>query len=137
MGKAHGLASPRKGEIGPRKPPGGGHCPDRRRSSLLLPGAPTWSLQAPAQSAAGAGVRRNIRFKSSAELAIGRSAPNLAQRLLRRIAESIVLVTALRERSDAARQCAAIGREIHHRPRPPAQRPGRAIVAALEAHARF
>src|SRR5215831_19229865 len=92
-------------------------------------------LQTPAQPAIGAGVGRTVRFERAAESAIGRPGPDLAQTLLRGITERVVLIAALRERCDAARQRAAIGGEIHHRPRPPAQRPWRAVVAALETDA--
>ena len=98
-------------------------------------------LQAPAQSAAGAGFRRGIRFERLAEIGIGRPGPDFAQALLGGVAERVILVAALRERRDAARQRAAVGGEIHHRPRPAAQRPGRArsraVSAALEADARL
>src|SRR5690242_7881542 len=94
-------------------------------------------LKTPAQPAIGAGLRGPIGFERAAERAIGRSGPDFAQALLRGIAERVVLVAALRKRRDAARQRPAIGGEIHHRPRPPAQRPWRAIVVALETDARL
>ena len=94
-------------------------------------------LQAPAQAAIGAGFGRPVGFERATEGAIGRPSPDLAQRFLRGIAERVILVAMLRERRDAARQRAAIGREIHQGPRPPAQRPGRALVAALKADARL
>src|SRR5690348_7037801 len=82
-----------------------------------------WRLQAPPQPAIGASFGRFVGFERVAEGAVGRPGPDFTQCLLRGIAERVILVAALRERRDTARQRAAIGGEIHHRPRPPAQRP--------------
>src|ERR1700676_768954 len=92
-------------------------------------------LQAPAQSTIGAGRRRPVRLERATEFLIRRTAPNVSQGLLRGVAERVILVAALREWRDAARQGAAVGSDVHDRPRPAAQRPWRAIVATLEAHA--
>src|SRR5205807_611384 len=102
--------------------------------------SPGHALKAPAQAAARAGGGRMVGQQAGAERAIGRPVPDLAQRLLRGVAERIVLVAALGERRDAARQRAAVRRDVHHGPRPPAHRPGRAVVTvimAFEAHARL
>src|SRR5215468_1117871 len=99
------------------------------------PSASNFFLQAPAQAAIGASLGRPVGFERVTEGAIGRPGPDLAQALLCGIAERVVLVAALRERRDAAWQRAAIGGEIHHRPRPAAQRPWRAVIAALETDA--
>src|SRR5262249_25080890 len=92
-------------------------------------------LQAPAQAAARAGGGRMVGQEPGAERAIGRPVPDLAQGLLRGVAQRIVFVAALRERRDAARKRPAVRRDVHHGPRPPAHRPGRAVVVALETHA--
>src|SRR5580700_3960382 len=83
------------------------------------------TLQAPAQSAAGASVGRLVRLERFAEAIVGRPGPDIAQRLLGGVAKRVIFVTALRERCDTARQSTAVGGEIHHGPRPPAQRPRR------------
>src|SRR5215472_10125779 len=92
--------------------------PSLARSIPLLSGREKCALQTPAQPAISAGIGRTIRFERAAESAIGRPGPDLAQTLLRGITERVVLIAALRERRDAARQRPAIGGEIHHRPRP-------------------
>src|SRR5215475_8725901 len=98
---------------------------------------PPSALQAPTQAAAGAGLGRRIGEKSRPELAVGRAVPDLAQALLRRIAQRVMLVTALRKRRDATGKRAAVGGDVHERPRSPAQRPGRIIVGLPEAQSRF
>ena len=67
-----------------------------------------------------AGVRRRVRHQRLAEALVSGAGRDLAQRLLRGVAERVILVAALRERGDAARQRAAIGGEIHHCPGSPA-----------------
>src|SRR5262245_15650640 len=94
-------------------------------------------LEAPAQAAVRTSARRAVGQQCLAERAVGRAVPDLLQRFLGGVAQRVVLVAALRERSNAARQGPAVGGEIHHRPGSPAQRPGRAAVVALEAHARL
>ena len=71
------------------------------------------------------------------ECLIRRALPDFPQGLLRRVAERVILVTALRERRDAARQRTAICSNIHDGPRAAAQRPWGAAVAALETHPRL
>ena len=93
--------------------------------------------QAPAQPAIGAGRRRLLGQQRRAEFPIGRPVPDFPQGLLGCIAQRVVFVAMLRKRRDAARQCAAIGGEIHQRPGPPAERPGRALVGFLQAQARL
>src|SRR6202034_2441216 len=99
------------------------------------------SLQAPAQSATGAGLGWRVRFERLAEIDVGRPGPDFAQALLGGVAERVILVATLRKRRDAARQSPPVGGEIHHRPWPAAQRPGRArysaVIAALETDARL
>src|SRR5258708_13428607 len=93
--------------------------------------------KAPAQPAARAGDGRFIGQESVTERSVGRAVPDLAQGLLRRIAERVILVSALRERRDAAGERTAIRRDIHDGPRPAAHRPRRAVVVPLETHARL
>src|SRR5579871_5075232 len=95
------------------------------------------SSQAPAQATIGTSFRRLVRKKCYAKIPIRRSVPDLRQGLPPRVTERIVVVTVLRKRRDAARQSAAIGRKIHQRPRPPAERPGGTVAAPLQAQARF
>src|SRR5215469_632223 len=72
-------------------------------TTAMLP-APAMASQAPAQAAARARRGRMVGQEPGAEIAIGRSVPDLAQRLLRRVAERVVLIAALGERRDAAGQ---------------------------------
>src|ERR1700751_4565859 len=97
--------------------------------------APAMASQAPAQAAARAGRGRMVGEEPGAKIAIGRPVPDLAQRLLAGVAKRVVLVAALGERRDAARQRAAVRRDVHPGPRAPAHRPGRAVVTAPQAHA--
>src|SRR5580704_1389739 len=106
-------------------------------SSVGITTAVRMALEAPAQAAARARGWRVVGEEAGTERPVGRAVPDIAQALLRGVAERVVLVAALRERRDAARQRAAVRGEIHHVPRPPAHRPGRAVVVALEAHARL
>src|SRR5271154_1577942 len=94
-------------------------------------------LEAPAQPAIRARCGRLVGEKAAAEIAISLAGPDLAQSLLRGVAERIVLVAALRKRRDATRQRAAVGGEVHDRPWPAAHRPRRTAITALEAHARL
>src|SRR5712691_7923479 len=94
-------------------------------------------LKAPTQPAIRARSRRRIGKQRRSERPIRRPVPDLLQGLLGRIAERVVLVTALRKRCDAARQRSAVGREVHQRPRPPAQRPRRIAFGLPEAQSRL
>src|SRR5262249_13497525 len=105
------------------------------RSSLRR--ATSIMLEAPAQPAARASVRRPVGQQRLTERTVGRAVPDFQQRLLGGVAQRVVLVAALRERRDAARQRPSVGGEIHHRPAPSAQCPGPAAVVAVEAHARL
>ena len=86
-------------------------------------------------SATGASRRRAVGEECCSEIRVGRAVPDLAQAVLRGIPQRAVLVAALGERRDAARQSPAVGREIHDGPRASAERPGVLVVVALEAHA--
>src|SRR5262245_52421164 len=103
----------------------------------LLRRAASIMLEAPAQAAVRTSVGRPVGQQRLPERAVGCAVPDLLQRLLGGVAQRVVLVAALRERSDAAWQRPAVGGEIHHRPGSPAQRPGRAAIVAFEAHARL
>ena len=94
-------------------------------------------LQAPAQSAICACRRRLFRPERATECSVCRAAPNFPQALLGGISERVVLVAPPRERRDAARQCAAISRNVHDGPRSAAQRPWGATVAAFQTHPRL
>src|SRR5262249_46758106 len=104
---------------------------------------PSWSRrasmcsQAPAQPAAGAGCGRVVGHEVFAKRAIARTIPDVLQGLLGGVAQRIVLIAALGERRDAARERAAVGGEIHHRPRAPAHRPWRRTGLSLEAEPRL
>ena len=93
-------------------------------------------LEAPSQPAILARLRRRVADQRCAEILVGGAVPDLAQALLGRVAERVGLVAARRERRDAARQRAAMGGEIHQRPRPAARRPRRRVLAALQAEPR-
>src|ERR1700729_3979583 len=94
-------------------------------------------LEAPAQSATCARRRRFVGEQAAPKIAISFAGPDLAQGLLRGVTECVVLIAALRKRRDAAGQGAAVGGDIHDRPRPAAHRPRRTAVAAFETHARL
>src|SRR6266545_2238463 len=89
--------------------------------------------QAPAQAAARADVGRPVAGERAAKLLVARPVPDLAQRLLGRVAEREARVAPQRERGDAAGQRAPGGREVHERPWPPAQRPGLVAGGPLDA----
>src|SRR5579875_2323629 len=90
-------------------------------------------LETPSQSAIAARRRWCVADKGGTKFAVGAAVPDLAQRLLGGVAECVAVVTARRERRDTARQRAAMRGEIHQRPGPPARRPRRLVIAALEA----
>ena len=84
------------------------------------------------QSAICARSRRLVRLERATECLISWAVPNFPQALLGGIAERVILVAPLREWRDAAWQCPAIGCDVHDGPRPAAQRPSGATVAALQ-----
>src|SRR6187401_574848 len=94
-------------------------------------------LRAMSLTGSGASRRRLTGQQGLAKVPIRGPVPDVPQGLLRRIAQSVVVVTVLRKRRDTARQRPAIGREIHQRPGPPAERPGRALVGSFQAQARL
>ena len=68
---------------------------------------------------------------------VGFAVPDLAQRLLGRLAERERVIAPHRERRDAARQRTAVRGEIHQRPRSGAQRPRPRLVRSSQAGARL
>src|SRR2546423_976826 len=90
------------------------------------------SLQAPPQAAVGAALRRRVRLQRVAKTLVGGAVPDLAQGRLRGVAQRVILVALLRKRRDAAGQRAAVGGEVHHAPRPSAQRPRTSLGLARE-----
>jgi hypothetical protein len=84
------------------------------------------------QSAICARSRRLVRLERATESLISWAVPNFPQALLGGIAERVILVAPLREWRDEAWQCPAIGCDVHDGPRPAAQRPSGATVAALQ-----
>src|SRR5260370_14574071 len=89
--------------------------------------------EAPTQSAARAGGRRPVAQQRAPEVLVALAVPNLAQALLRRIAQREAVVAAHREGGDAARQRLAVRREVHQCPRPPAERPRLLLALSFEA----
>src|SRR5689334_18823417 len=98
----------------------------RTTSAMVAPSSITGMTSAtrigrsetPAQAAVGAGRGRRVAEQPGAERAVLLPVPNLAQALLGGVAECEGVVTAHRERRNAARQRAAVGGEIHQGPRP-------------------
>src|SRR5208283_853456 len=78
-----------------------------------------------------------VRQQRSAKRGVGGTVPDRAQRLLRGVAESIMVVAALRKRRNAAGERATVRRDIHQRPWPPAQRPRSRFAITLQAGAGF
>src|SRR5258707_6602507 len=92
--------------------------------------------QAPAQTAAGAGGRRPVAQQRGAEMVVPLGVPDLAEALVRRVAEGEAVITAHRERRDAAGQRPAMRGDVHQAPGPPAEGPGLRPVLRLEARRR-
>src|SRR5258708_38087694 len=89
--------------------------------------------QTPAKSATCAGARRFITQQSGTECLIARAVPNLPQALLSRVSQGEAVITAHRERRDAAWNCPSMRGEIHQGPRAPAQRPWARHILRREA----
>src|SRR5260221_13824460 len=89
--------------------------------------------EAPTQSTARAGGRRPVAQQRAPEVLVALAVPNLAQALLRRIAQREAVVAAHREGGDAARQRLAVRREVHQCPRPAAERPRLLLALSFEA----
>src|SRR5580658_5262563 len=92
-------------------------------------------LKAPAQAAVLARLGWPVTHEGGAKVLVAGAVPDLAQALLRRIAQRIGRIVARREGRDAAGKRAAMGGEIHQRPRTAAGRPGRAFPVAPQAEA--
>ena len=110
----------------------GNDCAD---DGLMLAGL--HDSKTPAQAAVAAGLGRLIGLQRLAEGLVARPVPDLRESFLRRVAQRVVLVAALRKGRDAAWERAAVCRHVHDRPGPAAQGPGVPARSPFEAEAGF